>query len=213
MNNYKKILAIILSFIPPIIVALFYSKLPDLIPLRWSNGDIQYGDKVQIIYVTLLLFATTIFLPLCEKIDPKKEKYIYFKDLIPNIMIANNIFYILLISIIISESFNPNMIKVEQLIIFATGVLFIFIGNIMPKIKSNFFYGIRTPWTISNEEVWFKTHRLGGKVLLISGFIICLSSIFIKNINIMIVIIFITSLGSALYPTYMSYYWFNQNKA
>jgi uncharacterized membrane protein len=42
------------------------------------------------------------------------------------------------------------------------GLLFIVLGNLMPRFRSNFFFGIRTPWTLSSEQMWMKTHRLGG---------------------------------------------------
>jgi len=51
------------------------------------------------------------------------------------------------------------------------GVLFIILGNYMGKIKPNWFMGIRTPWTLSNEEVWNKTHRLGGKMFILLGLV------------------------------------------
>ncbi|CAG9614055.1 Immunity protein SdpI [Bacillus rhizoplanae] len=55
------------------------------------------------------------------------------------------------------------------------GILFLVIGNYLPQCKPNFFVGIRTPWTLSNEEVWRKTHRFSGKVFIVLGIIMCLS--------------------------------------
>jgi uncharacterized membrane protein len=49
------------------------------------------------------------------------------------------------------------------------GILFIVIGNYMGKIRPNWFMGIRTPWTLSSEEVWNKTHRFGGRVFMAGG--------------------------------------------
>ena len=52
----------------------------------------------------------------------------------------------------------------------------LFIGNMMPKIKQNFFFGIKTPWALMDEENWYKTHRLGGKTFVIGGIIIMLTA-------------------------------------
>jgi hypothetical protein len=49
------------------------------------------------------------------------------------------------------------------------GALFIVIGNYMGKFTRNFVMGIRSPWTLSNDEVWLRTHRLGGKVFVVCG--------------------------------------------
>jgi len=48
-------------------------------------------------------------------------------------------------------------------------VLFVVIGNYMGTIRSNFFFGIKTPWTLSSDEVWRKTHRLGGALFILAG--------------------------------------------
>jgi uncharacterized membrane protein len=63
-------------------------------------------------------------------------------------------------------------INVGSIICFMTGVLMLFMGNMMPKIKQNFFFGIKTPWALNDEENWFKTHRLGGKMFAIAGVVI-----------------------------------------
>jgi len=50
-----------------------------------------------------------------------------------------------------------------------TGLLFIVLGNFMGKLTKNFFVGIRTPWTLASDEVWLRTHRLGGKLFVLAG--------------------------------------------
>jgi uncharacterized membrane protein len=64
---------------------------------------------------------------------------------------------------------NPKYVVPELV-----GLLFIFIGNLSPKFKPNYFVGIRTPWTLANEDVWKKTHRFGGKVFVITGLLLLL---------------------------------------
>ena len=50
-----------------------------------------------------------------------------------------------------------------------TGLLFVVLGNFMGKLTKNFFVGIRTPWTLASDEVWLRTHRLGGKLFVLAG--------------------------------------------
>ncbi len=52
------------------------------------------------------------------------------------------------------------------------GLLFLAIGNMLPKSRPGFFVGIRTPWTIVDEDVWIATHRLGGKLFMLAGAIL-----------------------------------------
>lgn len=56
-----------------------------------------------------------------------------------------------------------------RLIIASVGLIFLVLGNYMPKTRQNFFVGIRTPWTLTSSETWAKTHKLGGKLLMLTG--------------------------------------------
>jgi uncharacterized membrane protein len=57
----------------------------------------------------------------------------------------------------------------ESAIPAALGLLLVVLGSFLGKFRRNFFAGIRTPWTLASEEVWLRTHRLGGKVLVVAG--------------------------------------------
>ncbi len=58
---------------------------------------------------------------------------------------------------------------VSALVFAGTGILFVVIGNYLPKIRSNYLMGIRTPWTLTSDLSWTKTHRLGGRLFVIGG--------------------------------------------
>jgi uncharacterized membrane protein len=60
-------------------------------------------------------------------------------------------------------------ISVGTLTPVAIGALFIVLGNLLPRFRSNFFFGIRTPWTLSSETVWARTHRVGGYAMVMVG--------------------------------------------
>lgn len=63
-----------------------------------------------------------------------------------------------------------------------TGIIFIVIGNYLPKIRRNYIIGIRTPWTLESEEVWDKTHAFSGPVFMITGLAISILAFFINPI-------------------------------
>jgi uncharacterized membrane protein len=65
-------------------------------------------------------------------------------------------------------------LPIEKIVPLGVGLLFIILGNYMPKVKKNWFVGIRTPWTLASEEVWNKTHRLGGKIFILAGLLMIL---------------------------------------
>ncbi|GAF25302.1 predicted integral membrane protein [Moorella thermoacetica Y72] len=59
---------------------------------------------------------------------------------------------------------------VGRVVPLAIGLLFILIGNYLPQARLNYFFGIRTPWTLANEEVWRRTHRFSGYAFILAGF-------------------------------------------
>jgi len=86
-------------------------------------------------------------------------------------------------------------------------VLFIVMGNIMSRVRHNYFVGFRYPWTLANEEVWKKTHQFGSKLMVIGGFIALFGVIFTQGtasfvilmIGIFIPIIIITIYSYTIY--------------
>jgi uncharacterized membrane protein len=63
-------------------------------------------------------------------------------------------------------------LRVEHVMTAAIGLVFVLIGNQLGKSRSMYLVGIRTPWTLSSEEVWIKTNRLGGKLMVLGGLLI-----------------------------------------
>jgi uncharacterized membrane protein len=99
-----------------------------------------------------------------------------------------------------SLGFNINVAMVVRI---GIGLLFIVIGNFMSQIRQNYFFGVRTPWTLANETVWKKIHRIGGFSFMIEGIILIISSFFI---GIIALVLFIAAIGIAtFYPTIYSY--------
>lgn len=70
--------------------------------------------------------------------------------------------------VVISVALHWNL-RVEHIMTGAIGLMFILIGNQLGKSRSMYMVGIRTPWTLASEEVWIKTHRLGGKLMVLGG--------------------------------------------
>ena len=89
----------------------------------------------------------------------------------------------------------------------AMGLLFIFAGIMMGKAKRNFFIGIRTPWTLSNDRVWDKTHQLGSKLFILSGVLALLGAFFADYA---VWFILVPVLGSTLFLLVYSYVLYQQ---
>lgn len=180
LNKELPILAIVL--LPFIYLGYVWNELPSKVPMHWNiKGEIdRYGDKSELIIIPFLLplLVYLIFL-VVPKIDPKNKlnqmggKLQSIKFLLTTLM---SILALFIIYTAKNQSFtNPNYIVI------IIGVLFIVIGNYFKTIKPNYFIGIRTPWTLENETVWKKTHRLGGKMWFIGGILIVILSLVLNK--------------------------------
>ena len=157
------------------IVGIFL--MPDTIPTHFgpSGEPDAWGSKYTVLlYPAILIVVTLLAVPMI-KFDPKMENYERFSKYYYYFFFGFALFFtateIANIAIALGAKIN-----VGSVICFVSGVLMLFVGNMMPKIKQNFFFGIKTPWALTDEENWFKTHRLGGKTFAIGGIVIMLAA-------------------------------------
>ena len=139
---------------------------------------------------------------LIPKIDPLKgniEKFRKYFDGFTVLMIAF-LFYIYLLTVFWNIGIRFNMI---QFMIPILGILFYYCGILVENAKRNWFIGIKTPWTLSSEAVWDRTHKIGGKLLKIAG-MIAIFGIFFPKYTILFVIIPVISV--AVYTIIYSYF-------
>ncbi len=201
----KHILPLLMIITSFIMWAFFYNKLPAELPTHWNaSGEADgFSSKLTTFFMSngmmVLMYVMFLILP---KIDPKKINYKYFSKGYSSIVIGIMIlfFAINLGTIYIGLGHE---LKMERLIVILIGVLFLFVGNYMQQVKSNYFMGIRTPWTLSNETVWNKTHRVGSKVFMIAGILIMVT-VFLPPSMMIWAIITIAFLMSAI-PIVYSY--------
>jgi len=195
------------------IICLFTSlyminSLPDglQLPIHWNiDGEVDKYAEATIAFIfppTILIVILTIFSVL-SKLDPRKKNIQLSQKSIAAFSVAITL---LMISFEVSYIAMVNGIEVPMMMVVGLmiGTLLIIVGNYLGKTRSNFFIGIRTPWTLSSDSVWQKTHRLAGKLFMVSGLIIVISSWFIATNNLGTLVIF-TVLPAALIPCIYSW--------
>jgi uncharacterized membrane protein len=92
-----------------------------------------------------------------------------------------------------------------NIIMVLIGLLFIFLGNLLPKVPKNFFVGIRTPWTLADESVWDRTHRLGGMLYVIAGVLMLVKGFLLAGNSVFQIGSAIIALALLLYPLVYSF--------
>jgi uncharacterized membrane protein len=181
-----------------------YPTLPEKIAIHWDvNGEAD-GYASKLIGLFLLPVISLFLLPLMlilPKLDPTKgikkfkEGYDWF------------LFgFIVFMSIIYSLSLLWNLgykFDMMRLMAPAIGVLFYGIGVLMEKMRLNWFVGIRTPWTLSSEDVWDKTHQVGAKAFKTCGVLAFLG--ILANGWLSLLFTLVPVLVASIYLTYFSY--------
>ncbi len=170
----KTWIVVLISIIIAVIGVLI---MPDIIPTHFGPDGTpdDWGSKYSVfMYPGILLLITALAEPM-KKIDPKLENYERFDKYYYNFFFGFALFFLTMEVANIALALGIP-INVGNVICFMVGVFMIFIGNMMPKIKQNFFFGVKTPWTLSDEEIWYKTHRMAGKVLVLAGIIMIISA-------------------------------------
>jgi uncharacterized membrane protein len=94
----------------------------------------------------------------------------------------------------------------QRVVPIGVGVLLIVIGNLLPRARPNWFVGIRTPWTLSSDRVWEKTHRFGGHVFVAGGILIVLAALVTAQwAQVILVAVVTVSVASVLIYSYLEW--------
>jgi uncharacterized membrane protein len=149
---------------------LLWSSTPDRIPVHWnaSGQPDHYGGKLEgLLLLPLTTLGVYLLLLLLPRIDPRRTNYAQFQNAYSIMRVAIVVFLVLTYGFVLL-SLRGIELGVSVILILA-GMLLILVGALASRIRTNWYVGIRTPWTLTSELSWRKTHRLGGWLLAAVG--------------------------------------------
>jgi len=156
-----------------------YTRLPDNIAVHWDldgNPNGWMPRPVGAFFSPAFLLLLWGLLRLVPRIDPREENYRRFGDAYETIVASVLLLLLVTHAIILGVALGYH-IPVGRFVPAFVGALFLVIGNVMPRTRSNFWFGIRTPWTLSSDRVWTRTHRLAGYSMTAAGALMLLAAI------------------------------------
>jgi uncharacterized membrane protein len=195
-----------LAFIAALIayVVYLYPGLPDPLPTHWDiNGNPNdYMTRLNGVLVmgSVPIFSVLIF-KLIPHMSPRGFRTEEFASVINALMVGMVVFGSIVAVIALNAAIRPDM-NLSKVIFVLVGLLLIFVGNFMGKFRKNFFIGIRTPWTLASDEVWVKTHRLGGWCMVAAGLIMTGVTFLVSDPTWVIFVV----VGLVLIPVVYSYF-------
>jgi uncharacterized membrane protein len=151
----------------------FYPQMPEKVASHWNaRGEVDgYMPKFWGIFliplISIFLFLLLWAIP---KIDPLRMNIEKFRKHYDGFVLIFLGFMLYVQVLIISSNIGIEY-NMTQMLSPAFGILFYYCGFLVENTKQNWFIGIRTPWTLSSEKVWNKTHKIGGKLFKASGVI------------------------------------------
>lgn len=158
------------SVIPALLVAALWARLPERVPTSWNfDGSVEYSGRGNLWGLAALGPILAVMFQLLPRLDPKKENYEKFQGLYGGFAVVMELFVAVMVGIILTETLRPGTLNVGRVTMVLVSLLLVGVGCILGKVKPNWFMGIRTPWALSNPDVWNKTHRLGGWVFFLVG--------------------------------------------
>lgn len=208
MNHRFKRLAlpVALCLLPMALGLYLYPQLPAQIPSHWGfDGTVNdYMGKATMVFgMPLFMTAMTIFVMFMVEQDPKKRNQAPAMKAISLWTCPVLSLLLVPISLFIAMGYD---LPVAQIVCTFVGLLFVIIGNYLPKSKQNFTMGIRLPWTLNSEENWNRTHRLAGISWVAGGFLMVISALFIGQSAAFHVVFTLTLLLFTLVPMGYSYW-------
>jgi uncharacterized membrane protein len=153
------------------VAAWAWPQVPERLPTHWDiHGEVDgWGNKFMgLLLVPLIAAGMYLLMSLLPLIDPGKANYQSFPKVYNIIRFAMVAYIASIYGATIFAAFG-HAVNMTSVILPLVGVLFILLGNFLGKIRPNWFVGIRTPWTLSSQLSWDKTHRLAGWLFIGMG--------------------------------------------
>ena len=176
------IITTLLTLLPMILGVVLYERLPDVVTTHWgfNNEPNGWSPKwVACFGIPAFMAAMNLIISVAMDISMATEsgdKLNGTSKVVVNISRwIVPVLSIILVPMMLFYELGYEM-NVEKIVCTILGVLFIVLGNYLPKCRQNYYVGIKLPWTLSSEENWNKTHRFGGFVWMICGVLILVSS-------------------------------------
>jgi uncharacterized membrane protein len=186
-TNHSRTIAIV-TLINVVIFAVMYfvydHQLPGQVASHYNIKG-EADDTMAKWSFWLLYGGLGIVLPIVlaftRRIDPRKQNYEKFNSYFSLMLYTLSLFMHGIMLAIILDNLNNN-VPIVRIIVGAVAVLWIVIGNGMGQLRSNYFIGLRMPWTLSSEQNWKLTHRVSARLWVLSGILLLLSACLLNNI-------------------------------
>jgi uncharacterized membrane protein len=191
--------------------AVLWNQLPDQMASHWDINDQVNGTMPKfwgVFLMPLITLGMLVLFLVIPSIDPLKANIAKFRESFNLFIVLIIAFMLYIHGLTLAWSLGYQDYKMSAAMLPFMGVLFIAVGFMLRKAKRNFFIGIRTPWTLSSDSVWDKTHQLGSILFMVSGALAIIGGFFGSKTAFWLM--FVPLIGSSLFLVIYSYVLYRQ---
>ena len=152
---------------------------PDRVPTHWGlSGEAdRFSAPFPGLFVLPAIMALlALLLPVLPRIDPRKQNYAHFGTTYQAVQ-SGIVAFLLALHLVMIAAALGLPININRVIVPLVGLLFVGLGNVMGKLRPNWFVGFRTPWALSSSDVWTRTHRFGGRLMVGLGLVLVIGGV------------------------------------
>lgn len=170
--------------------AIAYARLPARVALHWNvaGQPDKFGPPLVLALTLPLVMAGIVLLArILPAIDPLRANYDKFLPtyrfvfaLVLTLLLG---FHLMALALALGEP-----VPIARLSPASIALLFILLGNVLPRARRNWMFGIRTPWTLSSDRVWARTHRVGGYVMTTAGIVMLISLFVVRGTSSIVIV-------------------------
>lgn len=195
-------LSLLLCLLALAVSVALYARLPEQVPTHFDlagNPD-RWSDRFPgAVMMPILMAGLWGVLWALPKISPSGWRVEPFMDVWNRLQVAILAFMLLVHVGILGHALGWWGANLSRLVVGGIGLLFVTLGNYLGKTTRNFFLGIRTPWTLASDEVWRRTHRLGGRLMVAAGVVLVFMALFGVSEALLIATIVVATLVPVVY--------------
>lgn len=168
----------------------YYPQLPERMATHWNASGEANGFSSRLWgawMLPLVMAAVWLLMRAIPHIDPRKANYEKFSGMYEALVILV-LAFMLLIHIVVLRGALGTPIRMERIFMPSVGVFIAIMGLLIPKVHPNWFVGIRTPWTLTSDLSWERTHKIGGTLFVALGVLMVATSFIAPEVAIWILV-------------------------
>jgi uncharacterized membrane protein len=151
---------------------LAYDRLPARIPTHWNIDGVAdgFGPRAMIFAFSAMMAGLAALWAVLPAVSPRR----YEVDRFGPTWWRSGLLVVALfgyMQMMLLWFLLGGPVRLDRAMLGGVALLIVLLGNVLGKVRSNFWFGVRPPWTLASERVWYATHRLAGKTMVAGGLV------------------------------------------